>query len=414
MSISKIKEIKIREEDGSYSDAIPIGADAENIDYNDTTVRAELDKLGNDNNTNKSNISNLQSRLNTTNSNLTLQTSRIDNLAHLEEGSTTGDAELIDIRFGYKGIQYTNAGAAVRNNSRIITDINKELLKPMSHNRFNINDNRVIYGKYIDESGKIRDFSGNAIVTGPMYVVPGETLYRSQNITNVAYYNDKDELVGIELYNTKNNPFVVPNDESISYMRSFFYGTGIMDFIGDSESYDDFLPTKNIAAPILEKVNTEIVFKIRTLSEEESIIYTDFDRIDNKYFNKSGGYTNLPNGYSLTKQISVTPGDRYRYFGREDYASAYAAFQDKKGRIIQVLSNPDTQTERANGTEHIIDIPSGVSFLSVFSYTHKQLCILELKKIGEKEKEEQRVLNIIDNYNIEEKYHNFNILYGKK
>lgn len=48
MSISKIKEIKIREEDGSYSDPIPMGADAINIDLqNGSNVETEIQSLKN-------------------------------------------------------------------------------------------------------------------------------------------------------------------------------------------------------------------------------------------------------------------------------------------------------------------------------------------------------------------------------
>ena len=59
---------------------------------------------------------------------------RIDNLSKLEPGSTTGDAELRDIRIGYDGTEYETAGEAVRGQigslSEDINNITEEITIP--------------------------------------------------------------------------------------------------------------------------------------------------------------------------------------------------------------------------------------------------------------------------------------------
>lgn len=72
-------------------------------------------------------INDLDDRVVDVNEQLGVERARIDNIASLPEGSTTGDAELIDGRTDYKGTTHTNIGAHIRDvSSQLSSEIDNK------------------------------------------------------------------------------------------------------------------------------------------------------------------------------------------------------------------------------------------------------------------------------------------------
>ena len=85
--------------------ALAAKAEASTVTSLASTVAAKADS---------STVSSLSSQVSTNTTNIATQTARIDEIASLPSGSTSGDAELMDIRTKTDGTTATNAGTAVR------------------------------------------------------------------------------------------------------------------------------------------------------------------------------------------------------------------------------------------------------------------------------------------------------------
>lgn len=126
---------------------------------------------------------------------------RVDNLAHLTDGSTTGDAELIDTRIGADGTVYSNSGNAVRGQ---VTDLNR-----------NVNNLSNVVAETIPEAALEN-----------VVPLPGYTIQDRQN-TIFTLNDNYSKVLGVSIAASGKESIVCPVTPGRKYKLTYFETTSL-------------------------------------------------------------------------------------------------------------------------------------------------------------------------------------------
>lgn len=194
---------------------------------------------------NKANKVDLQA----TNTELQIQKARMDSFTSLTQGSTTGDAELRDIRIGANGKTYANAGASVREQFKNIE--NKISYNIPIHQYTNLDDltskadSNIYITNYKYKSGYIKSLSvrvnGDTVQNGKIYLYKlVDNIYKYvEELATINGIGDIliniDKYISYDFYIAISCSGLVYKDIKTDY-NSAFIGTSVKDISANAFS----------------------------------------------------------------------------------------------------------------------------------------------------------------------------------
>ena len=205
-------------------------------------------------------------------SEIAVERARIDTFVSLQEGSTTGDAELLDARIDHDGTVHNCVGDAIRyQTGKLDEDLTE--LKPL-----------VINNLSYEYTGTIPKFVKYNMVNGHSYLFKNES-------SNFASFSVSDVLDG-ELTNVVQNlvgntSVIFKADKNYSYIKVYVQGGGLISVIDQDTMNEKFSETKELG---IDNRNNILIIKNESkkmyLSKNCKV---DFDKYIGKTFSDFRG-----------------------------------------------------------------------------------------------------------------------------
>ena len=288
------------------------------------TNKANISELNN-------NLSTLRTNVNEANSNLSkeiaTQTSRIDQFTSLPSGSTSGNAELIDIRVDHNGETHSSAGESIRSQSNYIIDEVRGIYAKTDNL---VNRHKLVTGYLKDTDGSI--ISGSTdfdkyFTTDFIAVAPGVSydirVPVASNLNRVVFFNTPNSVNShIDLGSGVTEKTITIPEGATFIRMSFLKDTARTDvYVSIVESGGDTsAPLKGIIDhnmvnyPV--KYNENLQFKPDSISGFERLtrnLFNKFDVINNRFLNVNQKWleTDPFNTYFTSNYIAVDEGETY-------------------------------------------------------------------------------------------------------
>lgn len=275
-------------------------------------------------------------------------TSRVDNMSTLEEGSTTGDAELIDIRVGADGTTYSSAGEAVRTQvSQLSNDIST--IADISSNLFN--PNTVIHNTFMNPDSTSTSVNNNYYTSDYIEIVGGKTIYFSNNGIEaavhfaIAFDENKNVISKSNEYATN---FTLPSNAKYVVITTMYSGNPLNELQIEYDRITRYIPHNEAQSKeligVVSKKKSDNLFNYKTIT-------------DNYFLNPNSNSLSQTSGYYTSDFIEVIQHFTVYFSNHYNFANPskvhYVVAYNKDKNVIGHSSEWVTSYLLPEGTKYI-------------------------------------------------------------